>query len=156
MCVAMWMLFCFFLAECDFTSAGSWGAGGEGQTETTTPLIGHTASSLLVFLWEETRKCKHGACFSSPFNLHFHWIFCCFIRKQGWRWKHTLNKLLLRILHSLQRLFETAAREWLFATILHRRKQTSLLTATTENTERMRARNPFTPRHAKNGACHSE
>lgn len=36
--------------------------------------------------------------------IHFHLFFCFFIRKQGWRWNHTLNKLLLRILQSLQRL----------------------------------------------------
>lgn len=54
-----------------------WGADGDHNT----PHRTHSLFPLRAVLWEETRKCKHGACFSSPFNLHFHWIFCCFIRK---------------------------------------------------------------------------
>lgn len=45
-----------------------------------------------------------GGGFSSFNTPLFPLFFCSFIRKQGQRWKHTLNKLLLRILHSLQRL----------------------------------------------------
>lgn len=44
-----------------------------------------------------------GACLSSPFNLHFHWFFC-FSSENKAGGENTQNKLLLRILQSLQRL----------------------------------------------------
>lgn len=44
-----------------------------------------------------------GMC-SSNLSLRFHLFSSFFTRKQGWRWKHRLNKLLLRILQALQRL----------------------------------------------------
>lgn len=54
MCVAMWMLSCFYLAEWNLfwsllilPQQGHGEDGGEGQTETTTALTGHTPPSLL-------------------------------------------------------------------------------------------------------------
>lgn len=130
---------------------GHGGAGGEGQNST----------SILCIIWTFSFYLKYqvgGGVFSPPLSLHFHFfhfIFCVFIRKQGWRWKQTLNELLSRILQSLQRLLRRLGENGFlpqFCTDENKR----FLSVQTGNTERMRAGNAFTPRHAKNGACHSE